>query len=218
MKSTCSDTTLLGSFVENHDNVRFPSLTSDISLIKNAISFTILTDGIPISKLRTLWRIKIKLTSLVYYGQEQEYNGGSDPYNREALWFSNYPTTSTLYRFIASLNQVRNQAIYKSSAYLLYKAYPIYSDSSVIAMRKGDTGSQIVSVFTNQGSSGGSYTLTLSSSATGFTASQSLVEILSCTTYTTDGSGNLNVAMASGLPRVFYPATQLAGSGACGLG
>lgn len=50
MKSDCSDTTLLGSFLENHDNPRFPSLTSDMSLTKNAIAFTILSDGIPISK------------------------------------------------------------------------------------------------------------------------------------------------------------------------
>ena len=49
-KSTCSDTTLLGSFMENHDNARFPSVTSDLSLAKNAIAFTILQDGIPISK------------------------------------------------------------------------------------------------------------------------------------------------------------------------
>jgi alpha-amylase len=50
MKSDCSDTTLLGTFMENHDNPRFPSLTSDISLTKNAIAFTMLSDGIPISK------------------------------------------------------------------------------------------------------------------------------------------------------------------------
>jgi alpha-amylase len=49
MKSDCSDTTLLGSFMENHDNARFPSLNSDLSLAKNAIAFTILADGIPIS-------------------------------------------------------------------------------------------------------------------------------------------------------------------------
>lgn len=50
MKSDCADTTLLGSFMENHDNPRFPSYTSDMSLAKNAIAFTILADGIPISK------------------------------------------------------------------------------------------------------------------------------------------------------------------------
>lgn len=54
MKSTCADTTLLGSFMENHDVARFASVTSDFSLAKNAIAFTILADGIPISKSRTL--------------------------------------------------------------------------------------------------------------------------------------------------------------------
>ncbi|KAH8593274.1 alpha-amylase [Bisporella sp. PMI_857] len=199
IKSACADTTLLGSFLENHDVKRFASLTQDISLTKNAIAFNILQDGIPI----------------IYYGQEQRYSGGDVPYDREALWLSGYSTTSTFYQFIAAVNQIRNQAVYKSSGYVLYKAYPIYSDSSVIVMRKGDTGSQVISVFTNQGANGGSYTLTLSSSATGFTANQAIIEVLSCTAYTTDSGGNLNVAMASGLPRVFYPTAQLTGSGIC---
>ncbi|KAH8791321.1 glycoside hydrolase family 13 protein [Hyaloscypha sp. PMI_1271] len=199
MKSTCSDTTLLGSFMENHDNARFPSLNSDLSLAKNAIAFTILQDGIPI----------------IYYGQEQHYSGGGVPYDREALWLSGYSTSAPLYTFIASVNQIRNQAIYKDSGYLTYKAYPIYSDSHTIAMRKGNTGYQIIGVFSNLGASGSSYTLTLTSSETGFTASQSLVEVLSCTAYTTDSSGNLAVAMAGGLPRIFYPTAQLTGSGVC---
>jgi len=49
MKSTCTDTTLLGSFLENHDVVRFASLTNDEALTKNAMAFTMLQDGIPIS-------------------------------------------------------------------------------------------------------------------------------------------------------------------------
>ncbi len=113
------------------------------------------------------------------------------------------------------MNQIRNQAIYKSSDYVTYKASPVYSDSSTIAMRKGDTNYQIIGVFSNLGASGSSYTLTLTSSETGFTASQALVEVLSCTAYTTDSSGNLAVAMAGGLPRVFYPLAQLTGSGVC---
>ena len=190
--------------MENHDVARFPSLTSDISLAKNAIAFTILADGVPI----------------IYEGQEQHYTGtggGGVPYNREAIWLSGYSTTATLYTWIAKLNQIRNQAIYKDGSYVTYKAYPVYSDSSTIVMRKGDTNYQIIGVFTNLGASGASYTLTLPSSDTGFTASQSLYEIGSCTSYTTDSSGNLAVSMASGLPRIFYPTAQLQGSGICGL-
>jgi len=51
MMTDCVDTTLLGSFLENHDQPRFPYLTEDMSQAQNAIAFTILMDGIPISEL-----------------------------------------------------------------------------------------------------------------------------------------------------------------------
>ncbi|KIM98961.1 glycoside hydrolase family 13 protein [Oidiodendron maius Zn] len=200
MKDTCGDTTLLGSFLENHDQPRFASLTSDFSLAKNAIAFSILQDGIPI----------------VYAGLEQHYAGGAVPNDREALWLSGYNTNAELYTWIAQINQIRNQAIYKDNSYLTYKAYPIYSDTTTIALRKGFDNAQIISVYSNLGSGGASYTLTLPSSDTGFTANQALVEIGGCTSLSTDGSGNLAVAMGGGLPRVYYPAAQLSGSGICG--
>lgn len=63
----------------------------------NIVAFTILADGIPI----------------IYEGQEQHYSavGGSGaPYNREAMWLSNYDTEATLYRFIKTLNAIRTYA------------------------------------------------------------------------------------------------------------
>jgi alpha-amylase len=147
---------------------------------------------------------------------EQHYAGGAVPNDREALWLSGYNTNAELYTWIAQINQIRNQAIYKDSSYLTYKAYPIYSDTTTIALRKGFDNAQIISVYSNLGSGGASYTLTLPSSDTGFTASQALVEIGGCTSLSTDGSGNLAVAMGGGLPRVYYPAAQLSGSGICG--
>lgn len=70
-------------------------------------------------------------------------------------------------------------------------------------------------MFTNLGAGGGSYTLNLAASVTGFTAGQVVVEIGGCTGYTVDGGGNLAVQMAGGLPRIFYPKAQLVGSGIC---
>jgi alpha-amylase len=174
-------------------------LTFDLSLTKNAIAFTILTDGIPI----------------IYEGQEQHYSGAGVAANREAVWLSGYPTDSTFYQWIAALNQIRNEAIYVDSTYVTYKAYSIYSDSSTIVLRKGDTGSQLISVFTNKGASSGTSTLTLASTETGFNASQALIEVTGCTSYTTDSSGNLAVTITNGLPNVFYPAYLLKGSGVC---
>ncbi|KAI4148094.1 MAG: hypothetical protein LQ340_005244 [Diploschistes diacapsis] len=201
MKSTCADTTLLGSFLENHDNPRFAYLTPDLSLAKNAIAFTMLADGIPI----------------VYAGQEQHFSGGPVPANREALWLSGYPTTTQpLYNHIAQLNQLRNRAVFMGRDYLTYMAWPIYSDGATIAMRKGFDGNQVVAVFSNKGAGGNAYTLRLPAANTGFQAGEQVVEILACQSVTADGSGAVAVPMAQGLPRVLYPASQIAGSGICG--
>ncbi|KAG9828208.1 alpha-amylase, partial [Aureobasidium melanogenum] len=199
LKSACKDTTLLGSFMENHDVARFASLTSDYALAKNAIAFTMLADGIPI----------------IYQGQEQHFSGSSVPNNREALWLSGYSTSSQLYPFIATLNMIRKQAIKQDTGYLTYKAYPVYSDASTIVMRKGTTGSQVIGLFTNKGSSGSS-SFTLSSSASGFTAGQAVTDVLSCTSYTADSNGNIAISVNAGAPRVLYPTSKLAGSGLCG--
>ena len=201
LKSLAQDTSLYGSFLENHDQPRFASLTSDFALAKNAIAFTMLKDGIPV----------------IYQGQEQHYAGGDVPADREAIWYSGYSTTATLYTWIAALNKIRSWAIRQDAGYLSYQAYPVYSDSNTIAMRKGREGSQVIGVFTNKGSSG-SASVTLSSSATGFASGQSVVDVMSCSTFTTDSSGSLSVSLSGGIPRVFYPSSKLSGSGICGSG
>jgi glycosidase len=83
------------------------SYTNDMALAKNAATFTIMADGIPI----------------IYAGQEQHYSGGSDPNNREATWLSKYNTDSELYKLIGRVNAIRNQAIYKSDTYTSYKVW-----------------------------------------------------------------------------------------------
>jgi len=201
LKSIARNTSLYGSFLENHDQPRFASLTSDMALAKNAIAFTMLKDGIPV----------------VYQGQEQHYAGGDVPADREALWLSGYSTSATLYTWIAALNKIRSRAIAQDAGYLSYQAYPVYTDSNNIVMRKGRDGYQVVGAFTNKGSSGSS-SFTLSSSMTGFTAGQAVVDVMSCTTFTTDSSGGLGVTLSAGVPRVFYPSARLSGSGICGSG
>lgn len=180
VNTTCRDPTLLGTFSENHDNPRFPSLTGDMNLAMNIIAFTILADGIPI----------------IYQGQEQHFSGGNDPENREALWTSGYSTKAPLYTFIASVNQIRNQEIYKSPAYLTSRTSVAYSDDHNIAIRKG----HILTVFTNSGPNLQSDNLTLSD--TGFGANEQMVEILTCSNSTMNANGSLDVSLASGRPQV----------------
>ncbi|KAJ5419918.1 uncharacterized protein N7487_003468 [Penicillium crustosum] len=196
--SDCADSTLLGNFIENHDNPRFPSYTSDYSQAKNVISFLFFSDGIPI----------------VYSGQEQHYSGGSDPANREAIWLSGYSTTAELYQYIATTNKIRKAAIAADSSYITTKNVPFYQDSNTLAMKKGSGSSPVITVLSNAGSSGSSYTLSLSGS--GYSSGEKLLEMYTCTSITVDSSGSIPVPMASGLPRVLVLASSVSNSGLCG--
>ena len=66
------DPTVLGVFIGNHDNERFlyPPNGRTKKQLDNASVFSCFWEGIPV----------------VYYGDEQYFNGGGDPYCREALW------------------------------------------------------------------------------------------------------------------------------------
>lgn len=86
-----TDATTWGTFLENHDNARFLSEKNDVSLYKNAMTYVMLSRGIPI----------------VYYGSEQAYAGGADPQNREDLWRSGYSTNTDMYKFLKALGGVR---------------------------------------------------------------------------------------------------------------
>ncbi|EED21030.1 alpha-amylase, putative [Talaromyces stipitatus ATCC 10500] len=197
VKSDCADTTLLGNFIENHDNPRFASYTSDYSEAKNVISFIFLTDGIPI----------------LYYGQEQHFSGGNVPLNREALWPSDYSTTAQLYTHTATSNTIRTLAMGKDSGFLTYKNIPIYQDSNTIAMRKGTSGLQLITILSNLGSSGSSYILSLSGS--GYSSGTLLTELYTCINVTVSSSGIIAVPMASGEPRAFLPWSSVSGSSLC---
>ncbi|KAL4919235.1 glycoside hydrolase superfamily [Aspergillus aurantiobrunneus] len=197
VSSNCRDPTLLGSFIENHDNARFASYTKDISQAKSVLAFIFLTDGIPI----------------VYAGQEQHYEGGEDPYNREPVWWSGYSTQSELYQFIAATNKIRKLAIENDSNYVTSRNAPFYSDSHHIAMRKGSQGSQVITLLSNYGSSGSSYTFDLSNH--GYSSGSRVVELYTCSSLQVDSNGNIPVPMTSGLPRVLVPASWVTGSGLC---
>ncbi|KAJ5667597.1 hypothetical protein N7507_003461 [Penicillium longicatenatum] len=196
--SDCADPTLLGNFIENHDNPRFASYTDDYSQAKNVISFVFLSDGIPI----------------IYAGQEQHYDGGSDPYNREATWLSGYSTTAELYEYIAATNKIRTLAISADSSYITTLNDLFYQDSHTLAMKKGSNSSPVITVLSNYGASGSSYTLSLSGS--GYSSGTVLMEMYTCTSVTVDSSGTIAVPMASGLPRVFMLSSSVSGSGLCG--
>jgi len=87
------DQTVLGNFIDNHDNPRFLYQNNNVPMFKAALAFSLSVVGIPI----------------IYYGDEQEFNGGPDPKCREPLW-GHMDNTSTVYQYIATINSFRNQS------------------------------------------------------------------------------------------------------------
>lgn len=216
VREACDSPQYMANFIENQDQERFASYTDDMAvsisvfhssflnpylpffqLAKNALAFTILADGIP----------------KMYYGQEQHLTGNYSPYNRQEIWTTGYDTTVPLYTLTATLNKIRNHAISLSSNYVTNSSSILYTDGSVYSARKGVEGSQIVAVLSNQGTSGGSYTLDVPGAATKGT---SMTEILGCTTATAGTNGTITVKMDAGLPKVWFPTDSLKGSGLCG--
>ena len=86
------DVSVLGVFVENHDNARFLFKCNDHNKFINAIVFSILWEGIPV----------------FYYGGEYFFNGGDDPLNRESLW-DFMGKESEIIPFLKASNNVRIQ-------------------------------------------------------------------------------------------------------------
>jgi alpha-amylase len=167
-----------------------------MALAKNVIALTLLADGVPI----------------IYQGQEQHETGGVDTnMNRAPLWETGYDTESELYIHIQTLNAIRHHAMRTSYNYSVFHHYAIYSDTGTIALRKGNTGSQVVTVLTNDGEDAEAYDLALTNH--GFNAS--VTEIFTCKEHTVGEDGVIILPMKAGAPKVLYPSDLLYGSGLC---
>jgi alpha-amylase len=114
--STWSDITIVGNFVNNHDNPRFLADSNNIQGFKSALAFSLCSVGIPI----------------VYYGDEQGFNGGADPANRETLW-ENMRTESETYHFLKTMNTFR-----KNSQFYAFDQIQRYSNDAFYAFSRGD--------------------------------------------------------------------------------
>ncbi|KAF2269651.1 alpha-amylase A type-3 precursor [Lojkania enalia] len=175
ISSKFPDPSALGTFMDNHDNPRWLNQKNDVSLLKNALAFVILSRGIPI----------------VYYGTEQSYAGGADPNNREDLWRSNFNTQSDLYQAISRLSGAR-----KSAGGLAGNDHVhLYVTNNVYAWSRA--GGNLIVFTTNigQGTSG-NYCFN-SQKANG-----KWTNVFGSGTYSSDGSGNLCVDVINGEPVV----------------
>jgi len=105
------DPEVLGNFVDNQDVRRFLNELPKINRFQNALAFIMTWPGIPI----------------VYYGDEQGFNGGVVPENREPLWPKLNATNSTLYNFVSKVAHFRkDQELWKHDFIERYHADNFY--------------------------------------------------------------------------------------------
>ncbi|PFH47194.1 glycoside hydrolase family 13 protein [Amanita thiersii Skay4041] len=201
---------MVGSFLENHDQPRFPSFTKDMALIKNAMAWTFAGDCIPI----------------MYYGQEQEYEGGAEPSNREALWLSGYQTEKPLVAHARALNAARRVAMDYNKDFLktpmrfidqpcnaslmLFKP-PI---TTLLTNMGNDYYNSTVRAFWTLPGSNGSNGSTNAGARGLYGAGEVLVDVFTCQSMVTgEEDGGLVLRAKYGMPQMLLPARALSKDG-----
>ena len=106
----------IGNFFDNHDLPRFMNYYWNDNNLIGAMAFILFIKGIPI----------------IYYGDEQQYDGGNDPNNREPLW-THMNTNHPNYQFLKIAVNVR-----KKYHIWDYPYNPILSIDHVLAFTRGD--------------------------------------------------------------------------------
>ena len=84
---------LLVNFIDNHDLPRYLYQDADLAVLHNVLTYLLTIDGVP----------------CLYYGTEQQFDGGNDPFNRENLWKSHFNTRNETFRLIKHLIKLRKQ-------------------------------------------------------------------------------------------------------------
>ncbi|KAF8735774.1 hypothetical protein AX14_001492 [Amanita brunnescens Koide BX004] len=188
---------MVGSFLENHDQPRFPSRTKDLALIKNAMTWPFALDGLPI----------------MYYGQEQGYEGGAEPSNREALWLTAYTTEKPFVAHTRAMNAARRVAVAYDGDFLTTPVEFIRQPyDNTIALWKPP----ILTLLTNVGNDTNSYTSwdTPGGMSALFQPNQELVDIFTCRKVYANGDGGLHVQSSYGMPQMLLPSNSLSRKGA----
>ena len=111
-KKIFPDATILGAFLDNHDNHRFLAQNSDWTSLKNALAYIVFAE-VCISRGRERYiaaypshSLFMQSIPIIYYGTEQGFTGDVDPNNRESLW-PHYDTGHWLYMFISTIVKFR---------------------------------------------------------------------------------------------------------------
>eukprot|EP00768_Dysnectes_brevis_P005041 gnl/Dysnectes_brevis/3638_a4640_886.p1 GENE.gnl/Dysnectes_brevis/3638_a4640_886~~gnl/Dysnectes_brevis/3638_a4640_886.p1 ORF type:complete len:482 (-),score=68.48 gnl/Dysnectes_brevis/3638_a4640_886:53-1303(-) len=128
------NSSVLANFVSNHDNERFLyKANGDTQRLKSALTYIMMAEGLPV----------------VYYGDEQCYDGGSDPYCREPLWWSNYQQSGNVYQTLRALAHGRRSDL---ESWTTAPQMEIWVEDNLYVFSRGE---QALVLLTNTGDNSG---------------------------------------------------------------
>ncbi len=192
----------LVNFMDNHDVARFLFFANnDTEALRNALVFLMTEEGIP----------------CLYYGTEQDFNGGNDPANREVLWNSGYRKDGQTFLHISKLARLRAKyaALRRGDTNVVYATAHTKAedDAGMFAFERagGDAGPDYALVVINSNSRHSSATAdgtkTMKLTKSGVT----LVDVLNpdAASYQVPANGELRVAVPKQGALILVPEDQL---------
>jgi glycosidase len=194
---------VLINFIDNHDVNRFLfDSGGDVAALRNALTLNMTAEGIP----------------CLYYGTEQDFHGGDDPANREALWTSGYATTGATFTHFRQLADIRKNsiALRHGDTTVRWSTNDVggEDDAGIFAFERtgGDAGPQYALVVLNTNdfktsstSNGGK------AMAVGIPPTTVLVDVLNPgnMTYTVGTDGTLNLPVPAQSALILVPQSQV---------
>jgi glycosidase len=201
----------LVNFIDNHDRPRFlfdaryEDGRRDLPALRNALTLLMTEEGIP----------------CVYYGTEQDFDGGNDPANREVLWETGFKRDGETFRHISNLAKIRRAyaALRRGDTVIRYatsntKTEP---DAGMFAFERtgGGAGDRYALVVLNTNAFKESATATdAGTMKVGLPEGTLLIDVLSPErpTFTVGAEGALRVSVPAQSGRILVPANQIEGS------
>ncbi len=193
----------LVNFMDNHDVPRFLFDKPSLPALYNALGFLLTEDGIP----------------CIYYGTEQEFDGGNDPDNRERLWQTGYQTNGATFQYVAKLIQIRKaySPLRRGTLTIKWSSDHVGAeeDANMFAFERAD-GMHTVLVVLNTSDTLGAETSSAmtggSPMMTSFAAGTQLMDVLSgdpAATVTVGAAGALTVPVAARGVKILVPAADV---------
>jgi glycosidase len=196
---------LLVNFLDNHDVMRFLFDKPSLPALYNALTYLFAEDGIP----------------CIYYGTEQEFSGGNDPYNRERLWDTGFRTDGATFQFIRKLTQIRKAYAPLRRGTLTLKWTTTHvgneQDAGVVAFERSFYGHTVLVALNVSDTKASETSLSQSGGSdlqSSFDPGTKLVDILAqagdpTATFTVGNAGALDIPLPARGERILVPAADV---------